>query len=320
MTHLQQLIHDHFAELKPQFDHPLASHTYFKTGGKAAVFIQPQTQSDFIQLINFCQQHQLSHRVIGGASNLLVQDEPLNQVIIQPQHHQFTVTDQVLADQRTIIQAESGLKTALLVRKTVDAGFQGLEYFLGVPGNLGGAVYNNAHYLQALIGDFIHRVKVLDQTGETTWLNHDECQFGYDQSRFHHSHEVILEVEFALLPGKKTESEQKIKEATQYRAATQPLGLPSSGCIFRNVPNNDHLRQLFPQFADKSFVPAGFLIDQAGLKGTKIGEIEVSHKHAAFMVNHGSGTTNQAKALISQVKHTVHQQFGVELEEEVFYV
>lgn len=320
MTHLQQLIADHFSHLSPRFDHVLAPHTYFKIGGAAAVFIQPTSQDELIELVRFCQKENLSVRILGGASNVIVQDEPIEQVIIQPQHHQFTITDQLTATDKTVVAVESGLRTALLVKKTVDAGLQGLEYFLGVPGTIGGAVYNNAHYLQDLIGDHVYQVKILDQKGQIVWLSHAECQFAYDQSRFHHTHEVILEIRFALAAGNQNDSLLKIKQATQYRATTQPLGLPSSGCIFRNVPNNENLSQLFPQYADKKFVPAGFLIDQAGLKGKSEGDIEVSHKHAAFMINKGHGTAQQVKQLITQVQHTVKTKFGVKLEEEVFYV
>ena len=224
----------------------------------------------------------------------------------------------MIADGKFLVGA--GAKTSLFVKATVDHGYTGLEYFLGVPGSLGGAIYNNAHYLEDLIGRHVSRVEVLTESGDFMWLDHQECEFEYDSSRFQRTKEIIYQVEFVLEKGTKEESLELIKKATEYRAKTQPLGLPSSGCIFQNVPNNPELREQFPQFKDRLHVPGGFLIDQAGLKGMKEGDIEVSEKHAAFFVNNGHGTANQVKKLINRVKSIVKEKFSVELKEEVFWL
>jgi len=207
-----------------------------------------------------------------------------------------------------------------VVAETIKYGLTGLEYFLGVPGTVGGAVLNNAHYLSDLISQHVKRVRIITADDKVEWLQASECEFGYDHSRFQKSGEIILGVEFLLRPGDAATSQQLITKATQYRATTQPLGLPSSGCIFQNTPNTPHLQELFPQFADITHVPGGFLIDQAGLKGERRGDLEVSHKHAAFIVNHGGGTAHELKALIAHVKDTVKNKFGVELHEEVFFL
>jgi glucose-6-phosphate isomerase len=148
--------------------------------------------------------------------------------------------------------------------------------------------------------------------------------------------EVVLDVAYLLLtqaeqflgftdsgskfPGLSDWIEQLIAESTRHRAQTQPLGEASSGCIFRNVPNTTQLQELFPQFKDQSEVPAGFLIDQAGLKGERVGGIEISQKHAAFFVNTGSGSSDDVMKLIDHVKTVIHAKFGVQLQEEVFYL
>jgi UDP-N-acetylmuramate dehydrogenase len=220
----------------------------------------------------------------------------------------------------TAVTAGAGLKTSLLVRKTVDAGLTGLEYFLGVPGNVGGAVYNNAHYLEDLISRQINRVEIITENDTIEWLDKEDCRFAYDYSRFQKTKEVILQAEFLLESGSIEESREKIREATVYRAETQPLGLPSSGCIFQNTPNTPQLKKLFPQFADKKYVSGGFLIDQAGLKNTTEGDIEVSDKHAAFFINRGGGTAADIQKLIDRVKTVVKEKFGAELREEVFWL
>lgn len=301
-------------------NYPLAQHTYFKIGGPAEVYASLTDKKDIVDVVTYCQQHQIKLTILGGSSNIVVADEGVSGLVLRMDFNQITDLDQLTPEGKHLIQAGAGVKTALLVSKTIELGYTGLEYFLGVPGTLGGAVYNNAHYLQDLIGTHINRVEIITENGETAWLNHKDCDFGYDSSRFQHTKEIIITVEFVLAVGDLETSRQLIKEATQYRATTQPLGLPSSGCIFQNVPNTPELKKRFPQFADRTHVPGGFLIDQAGLKQTKVGDIEVSDKHAAFFVNRGNGTAQDVKQLVQLVKERVKAEFGVELQEEVFYL
>jgi len=219
-----------------------------------------------------------------------------------------------------ILLADSGIKTSDLVNKSVKMGLTGLEPFFGVPGRLGGAIYNNSHFQSELIGDYISRVQVFTVDNIVIWLTQEECQFSYDHSRFQSSGEIILKAEFKLTAGDKEKSKQIIRDSMMYRSKTQPLHLPSSGCIFKNVENNSVLQEQFPQFAQKSHVSAGFLIDQAGLKGMREGDIEVSPVHASFMVNHGQGKASDVKKLVETVKNTVKDKFEVELKEEIFWL
>jgi UDP-N-acetylmuramate dehydrogenase len=302
-----------FPDLPFQGQYPLAQQTYFKLGGPAEVYVELADPDQITQVVTFCRQNNLPLTIFGGASNIIVADEGITGLVLK-------LTNDQVAVNGTTVTAGAGVKTALLVKATVDHGLAGLEYFLGVPGNVGGAVFNNAHYLQHLIGEFITQVEVVQPTGHRTWLTHDECDFSYDHSRFQTSGEIILTIEFNLNPGDKAASLELIKEATLYRAQTQPLGEPSSGCIFQNVPMTTELAERFPQYRDKAFIGGGFLIDQAGLKGAKEGDIEVSHKHAAFFVNHGRGTATQVATLIERVRTRVKELFGVQLQLEVFWL
>ena len=318
MNTLTQQLQTAFADFSFQADFPLSTLTYFKVGGPAETYLELGQREQIITLVRYCHEKNIPLTVLGGASNVIVSDQGIPGLVLKLVNDEFTVVGK--QGEKTLIRAGAGLKTALLVKQTVDAGLTGLEFFLGVPGNVGGAIYNNAHYLEDLLSEHIYRVEVIQEHGEVTWLTWEECQFGYDSSRFQKTKEIILQAEFHLKSGTKEMSQELIRRATLYRAQTQPLGMPSSGCIFQSTPNTPELKKQFPQFADKKYVPGGFLIDQAGLKGAQEGDIKVSEKHAAFFVNTGSGTAADIKKLIKRVKTTVKEKFGASLQEEVFWL
>ncbi len=308
-----------FPDLDFKHQHLLSHQTYFKIGGPAEVYLELNQKKQIVKVINYCKEKNIKLTILGGGSNVIVADEGISGLVLHLRNNQFEKLEEG-KDGKQLVKVGAGLKTSLLVKKTIDSGLTGLEFFLGVPGTVGGAVFNNAHYLEDLISTHIYQVEVLNPTGETILLNKEECDFGYDTSRFQNSQEIILEVTFLLEKGSLTESQELIKKATQYRAKTQPLGLPSSGCIFKNTPNTPELKNLFPQFKDRQFISAGFLIDQAGLKGVRVGGVEVSNKHAAFFINNGSGTTADLKKLIRLVKKQIKEKFNINLEEEIFYL
>lgn len=314
---LQQLKH-HFPDLKFKPNFKLSRITYFKIGGPAELLVEVENRNLLVKLLQYCQQHDLRFTILGGASNVIVADEGVEGLVVLTRHQQLEVLER--NSNNAALQVESGIRTSTLVSEAVELGLTGLEPFLGVPGRLGGAVFNNAHFKNEYIGDYIQQVEVLNQSGDIQWLSQDECEFDYDRSRFQTSGEVILRVKFTLKYGDKAVSKKKIKETTLYRIQTQPLGMPSSGCIFQNVPNNDDLKKKFPQFKDAKYISAGFLIDQAGLKGLKQGGAKVSSKHAAFIVNEGNATAQDVFTLIEQIKSQVKQEFNVELQEEVFWL
>jgi len=314
MTKTQQQIAKYLTDLQPQFDYPLSQQTYFKIGGPAEVYFELSDQHQVAKLLKFCDQQQIKVTLIGGASNLLIDDQGIKGVVLKITAQEF----EKLSDTR--IQAQAGIRMADLVKKSLDLHLTGLEYFLGVPGNLGGAIYNNAHYLQDLIGQHVIEVKTIDHQGQIKTYSHQACNFSYDHSIFQENKDLIWQVVFELKAGNQPESQELVKQATWYRAKTQPLGVPSSGCIFQNVANNDHLKKLFPQFADRELVPGGFLIDQAGLKNQHINDIYVSDIHAAFLVNKGKGSSQDVLSMINLIKKTVKLKFDVNLKEEIFYL
>ena len=197
----------------------------------------------------------------------------------------------------------------MAVRASIDQSLEGLEYFLGVPGTIGGAIYNNSHYLKELIGNDVDQVEVIARGGVKKTYTKDEMKFAYDYSILQETHEVIITIRFRLKRGNKAEIEQRAKAATKRRADTQPLGIPSSGCMFKNPIMPNGLR-----------AGAGKLIDEAGLKGMRIGDAVVSDKHASFILNTGHAKTSDVLKLAEHVKAVVKEKYGVELELEVFLV
>lgn len=283
----------------------LVQHTYMKSGGRAEVFVSVKDVSDLEKVTIWCIKHDIPLTILGGASNVLVPDNGLRGVVIK----NLSSTIQVSHNEEfSEVIADSGVPTNLLVRRVMDEGLEGLEYFLGVPGSVGGAVYNNSHYMNQLIGECVTEVEIIERkTGKKKNISHHQLHLAYDFSIFHETNDIILRVHFTLKKGKKSELEQRAKEATVKRATTQPLGIPSSGCMFKNGT-----------FADGSIAHAGKLIDMAGLKGFRIGDAMVSDKHANFILNVGRATTQEVLAVAEHVHDVVQQKYGVELDREVF--
>jgi len=294
-----------FPALKFRQNEQLSQHTYMKTGGPAEVFVQVQTKADLVNLVSWCEKHTQKFIVLGGASNVLVPDEGLKGLVIKNLSNAMQVKK--INDSLFELEVDSGVHTNMLVRKALDEGLEGLEYFLGVPGTVGGAIYNNSHYMNQLIGDSAFEVDVVNHDGSVKTYVKNDLQFAYDYSVIQETKETILSIRFRLKKGDKAVLEERALEATRKRASTQPLGIPSTGCMFKN-----------PMMSDGTQGHAGKLIDQAGLKGVRVGDAAVSDKHANFILNTGHANTSDILRLVEQVQSTVKDKFGVELHREVF--
>jgi UDP-N-acetylmuramate dehydrogenase len=314
-----------FPQLEWQRGALLAPFTYMKIGGPAEVLWQATDRDELCSVLQFCRENSVETTILGGGSNVLLPDEGLAGLVIineTSELEHFTSLPSELEQfskpgVEGYVMSDSGVKTALLVRFAVDHSLAGLEPFLGVPGTVGGATVNNSHYTDELIGDFIVAVEVLDDTGKRMWLSQADCAFAYDHSRFHVTDEVVIRVLFALQQGEQAVSMEKIRSATVKRATTQPLGTANSGCMFKNVTLPEEKRA---EYDGKSSLSAGWLIDQSGLKGERVGRIVVSDKHANFFINEGNGTAAQVKELVQKVQVAVNAKFGLELQPEVFFL
>lgn len=325
MTTNQSLLREHFPDIEWSFDFPLANRSYFKLGGPAEIFYKIEDLELVKQILAFCHENNIPWTVVGGLSNVVIADAGVEGLVLQMAAKGFKVLEDT--EDNLVVLAEAGMKTSQLVSKSVYLNGTGLEGFIGVPGRVGGAIYNNAHYSNHLIGDYVKTVTAFHvKNNKEIIFSHENCNFAYEQSIFQEDEQlVILSATFVLKKDDQLQIKEKIVEAQARRLASQPLNLPSSGCIFRNPQNTDHLKKLFPQFAEREFIAAGFLIDQAGLKNCREGAFEVSDKHAAFLVNKAEvlavpASTQDLKKLIKKIQTKIKDEFQVELKEEIFYL
>jgi UDP-N-acetylmuramate dehydrogenase len=284
---------------------PLAPLTTFKVGGPADWFVETRSPEELRGVLSLAQDGGLPVTVLGGGSNLLISDRGVRGIVIRPRGGEVrrSADDKVRADASVTING--------LVRWTISHALAGLESWAGTPGTVGGAVHGNAHFKGRLIGDLVRRVAVVSISGQLQELESTAMEFGYDRSRLQRTREILLWAEFAVTPGDPAHLRQAARESLAYRKGTQPLDVPSAGCIFQNPdPAVDRLPPDVP-------ASAGALIDLAGLKGLRIGGAQVSTTHGNFIINDRQATAAHIRRLIDECRDAVRRQFGVNLKEEI---
>jgi len=237
--------------------------------------------------------------ILGGGSNILVSDKGYNGLVIKIKNQKSKIKN-------NRILAEAGLALNRLVELSLKNNLTGMEWAVGIPGTIGGAIYGNAGAFKKSMKDLIKEVEVFDTKDEKIKIfKNKDCKFGYRDSIFKKKKNlIILSASLQLKKGKKMKIKEKIKRYLNYRKETQPLNFPSAGSIFKN-PKNFY---------------AGFLIEKCGLKGKRIGNAKISEKHANFIVNLGNGKAKDVKKLIKLIKKKVKNKFKIELEEEIQYL
>jgi UDP-N-acetylmuramate dehydrogenase len=296
---------------------PLKEYTTFKIGGPARYFFVAKSKKDLKNAILWAKKKKLLFFILGGGSNVLFSDKGFNGLVIKIQNTQYEIRN-------TKIVAEAGVPLQKLVLESAKKGLSELENLAGIPGTLGGAIWGNAGAFGREIGDLVEEVKVLEVKGsrlKVKRLKNKECEFGYRESIFKRKKNlIILEATLKLKKGKRKEIEEKIKEILRLRKEKQPLGFPSAGSVFKNVPVEKvpkEIREKFKEEIKDGFLPAGVLIEAAGLKGFQIEGAKISEKHANFIVNVGKAKASDVKELIEKIKKEVKKKFKVQLEEEI---
>ena len=225
------------------------------------------------------------------------------------------VRDRTVArEDATGVRAGAGLTINGLVRWLVGQGLAGLEAWAGTPGTVGGALHGNAHFKGVNIGDLVRDVRVLDRRGDLRTLPAAEMAFGYDSSRLQTSGEIAVSAVFTVAAGEPEALRAIARGSLAYRKRTQPLDVPSAGCIFQNP---DPARDRVPDGIPWS---AGALVDRAGLKGAREGGAQVSPLHGNFIVRDGAATAREIRALVERCQQGVAERFGVRLREEIVYL
>ncbi len=303
---------------------PLAPHTVFQIGGPARFFAEVASPEDLAEAMTLAVEQKLPWRVLGAGSNVLVADRGFDGVVIHP------VGGTVRRERNTLI-ADAAVPLARVVRESLGHGLRGFEWAIGIPGTVGGSVYGNAGCFGREMKDVVESVTVFSAAkGTTEQLSRATCGFAYRSSIFKRRPElVVLDATLWLAPGDPTEGQALLRALTARRIETQDIGSASAGCAFQNIPwdRRDVSRVRpdlrFPElaaFRDEPTIPAGFLIDQAGLKGRCIGNACVSDRHANYIVNRGGATAAEVIMLIGLIKEYVHRKYGLALEEELQYI
>lgn len=277
-------------------DEPMAKHTTFRIGGPADALVTPHNNDELKRVIRFAAEEGLPVMVIGRGSNLLVRDGGIRGMVIKMSGG----FDEVKAE-GSRLTAGAGVQLVTLARKAAALELTGLEFASGIPGSLGGALVMNAGAYDGEMKDVVEWVDVMDSGGRVKQLTAGEMGFSYRHSGLQETGDVALRAGLVLKPGEPQAIEARMKELAERRQTKQPLTLPSAGSVFRRPPGHY----------------AGPLIEESGLKGTRVGGAEVSTLHANFIVNAGGATAADVLGLIEHVRQTVHARSGVWLEPEV---
>jgi UDP-N-acetylenolpyruvoylglucosamine reductase len=276
-------------------DEPLAKHISLRIGGPADVYVEPASEADLAAVVKFCHERSLPFFVIGRGSNLLVRDGGVRGVVICLAHASFSRID--VAGERLHCGAGAKLKAVAVEAKR--NGLSGVEFLEGIPGSVGGALRMNAGAMGGATFDAVESVRLMDFAGHVRELAPKEMSVEYRRCAVLKTN-IALGVVFKCKSAPRGEIEQRMKAFNEKRWESQPTA-PSAGCMFKNPPT----------------IPAGKLIDELGLKGTRVGGAVVSAEHGNFIVNDGQATARDVLELIAILKARAKEARGIELQTEV---
>ncbi|HBH46429.1 MAG: UDP-N-acetylenolpyruvoylglucosamine reductase [Candidatus Jacksonbacteria bacterium RIFOXYC2_FULL_44_29] len=279
----------------------LAPYTAFKIGGPADYFIVVKTESELISALNWAIEKKLPYYILSGGSNILVADHGFRGLVIKMALDQYKIVrHQVIAD--------SGVSLQLLAKKSAELGLEGLEFGIGVPGTVGGAVYGNAGAAGQEVKNVVTKVKILrieKNKLKYASLGRSACRFGYRDSIFKKNKNwIILSAVFNLKKSTPQRCLDKLAQILKDKIANQPLGARSAGSIFINPPGHS----------------AWDLICEVELKGCRIGGVQISEKHANYIIATDNATAEQVVMLIAMIKQRVRDRLKIQLQEEIQYV
>jgi UDP-N-acetylmuramate dehydrogenase len=274
---------------------PLAPHTWFQLGGPAQYFAEPQSIEDLRTLVTRARDEGLPARLLGGGSNILVRDEGIAGLVL---HLSAPVFSEISVSGQTVT-AGGGAKLGHAINVSVREGLAGLEALVGIPGTVGGALHGNAGSRGGDIGQWTKQATVMTRAGEIITRSREELVFAYRESSLDEL--AILGARFELESDDPEELTKRMQKQWIIKKAAQPLGHQSAGCIFKNPRG----------------MSAGMLIEQAGLKNTRVGGAEVSQRHANFIVADTSASSADVLKLIDLVRERVEERLGVTLETEI---
>ncbi len=286
---------------------PLAPFTTLRVGGPADLLAEVRSADEALEVVRLAREASVKVAWLGGGSNLLVADRGVRGLVVR--WHGGALSSPAPGR----VRAEAGVTINGLVRYTIGHALAGVAEWAGTPGTVGGAVHGNAHFRGRMISETIVCVRVASPDGAVVDLPEAEMEFGYDRSRLQRTGEVALAADFRVTAGDPAALRDEARRSLAFRKSTQPLALPSAGCVFQNPDASVRLPAGLP-------ASAGALVDAAGLKGAACGAARVSPVHANFVVNEGGASAREVAALIDRMREAVAERFGVTLEEEIVRV
>jgi UDP-N-acetylmuramate dehydrogenase len=286
----------------------LSPYTTFRIGGPADLFYSTRTSEDLATAVLAARNLQIPYFVLGLGANILVGDRGFRGLVIRNHASHFSFSD------TGALWVESGAVVGELIPEAVERGWSGLEHYVGIPSTVGGAVWQNLHFLEPeperkktmFIADVFESCELLTEEGERKTVDSGYMQFGYDTSVLHHRDDIALAVTFQLERGDTAAMHRVMQENLSWRGARHPWLQfhPSAGSIFKKIEG----------------MGAGRLIDQCGLKGYRHGSAQISHIHANIMVNLGGATAKDVRELIVIAQDAVEKKFGAHLEPEIGFI
>ncbi len=298
MEHLREMITDlQLAGVPLKQGEPLCRHTSFQIGGPVAVMVFPETEEQLREVFRLSGQYRVKPMVLGAGTNVLAPDQGLDTLMIETRTGLTAIVD--LGN--GLLEAECGVTMARLATFAMERSFTGLEFAHGIPGTVGGGIYMNAGAYGGEMKQVVAGVTVMYPNGTTEEIPAASLDLGYRHSRFMEEDCVILRVQVQLQKGNREDIRARMTELMGKRRASQPLEYPSAGSTFKR-PKEGY---------------AAALIEQAGLKGRRVGGAQVSEKHAGFVINREKATCEDVLALMAQVEEEVYRSSGIRLEPEV---
>ena len=283
---------------KLYYDEPMAKHTSFKIGGPADVFIKVDNIEELKETVDLSKKNQIPLTIIGNGSNLLVTDKGIRGITAKLNLKDIEIKNE---NNKQIIKVDAGVPVGLLAQKLLKEEIAGFEELSGIPGTIGGAVIMNAGAHGKELKDILKKVTAIDYNGNIHEFTNEECLFSYRNSRFQKEKYIILQATLELEKGNAKEIKEKMDEYMQFRKEKQPIEYPNAGSTFKR---------------GEDFVTAK-LIDEAGLKGYKVGGAQVSEKHAGFIVNVDNATAKDVIELTDYIKEKIEEKFGKKINLEI---
>ena len=297
MTDFQKKIGVLFPKISICFEEPLSKHTSFRIGGPAEAMAFPKNREELAELLKKSCLWDRKPVILGAGTNVLAPDEGMKGLIICLKD----CLDGMERVDSTSIRVMAGVTMARAAVFAASQGLSGLEFAHGIPGTIGGGVYMNAGAYGGELGSLCREVELMDREGKTHVLNHEQMDFSYRHSCLEETDWIVVSALLSLEPGKEETIRARMKELQAKRLASQPLNYPSAGSAFKR-PQGGY---------------AAALIDQAGLKGFRVGDAAISEKHGGFAVNLGKATAEDMKTLLKEVSEKVEAQSGIHLEPEI---